>query len=96
MSFIYEQKIKGKVYLYKSTSYWDKEKKQPRQKRVYLGKKDEVLADTIIDRLKHTAIKIFVVVPLIVHRFVTHFEKALYLQKLDVSNLLSNSITSTL
>ncbi len=28
---------------------------------------DEVLADTIIDRLKHTAIKIFIVVPLIVY-----------------------------
>jgi transposase len=39
MSYIIEQKIKGKIYLYKVESYWDKEKKQARQKRVYLGPK---------------------------------------------------------
>jgi len=39
MSFIIKQKIKNQVYLYQVESYWDKEKKQPRQKRVYLGKK---------------------------------------------------------
>ncbi len=41
MSYIIEQKIKGKIYLYKVDSYWDKEKKQARQKRVYLGPKDK-------------------------------------------------------
>ena len=41
MSYIIEQKIKGKIYLYKVESYWDKEKKQPRQKRVYIGPKDK-------------------------------------------------------
>jgi len=40
MSFIAEQKIGGHVYVYRAESYWDKEKKQPRQRRVYLGKKD--------------------------------------------------------
>jgi transposase len=40
MSYIVEQKIKGNVYLYEVTSYWDKEKKQARQKRKYLGRKD--------------------------------------------------------
>ena len=40
MSYIIEQKIKGKIYLYKVDSYWDTEKKQARQKRVYLGPKD--------------------------------------------------------
>ena len=40
MSYMYEQKIRGHIYVYKVTSYWDKEKKQSRQKRVYLGKKD--------------------------------------------------------
>ena len=40
MSSIYEQEIKGQTYLYRSTSYWDKEKKQSRSKKVYLGKKD--------------------------------------------------------
>ena len=37
-----EQKIKGKIYLYKATSYWDKEKKQARQKREYVGAKEPV------------------------------------------------------
>lgn len=40
MSYIIEQKIKGKLYLYKVESYWDKEKQQARQKRVYLGPKE--------------------------------------------------------
>ena len=26
MSFTVEQKIKGRIYLYKATSYWDKER----------------------------------------------------------------------
>ena len=39
MSFIVEQKIKGNIYLYNVESYWDKEKKQPRQKRTYIGPK---------------------------------------------------------
>lgn len=39
MSYIIEQKIKGRLYLYKVTSYWDKTKKQARQKRVYIGPK---------------------------------------------------------
>lgn len=41
MSYIIEQKIKGRVYLYKVESYWDKGKKQARQKRVYIGPKDK-------------------------------------------------------
>lgn len=41
MSYIIEQKIKNKIYLYKVESYWDKEKKQARQKRVYIGPKDK-------------------------------------------------------
>src|SRR3972149_6007968 len=40
MSYIIEQKIKGKIYLYKVDSYWDTKKKQARQKRIYLGPKD--------------------------------------------------------
>ena len=40
MSYIIEQKIKGKIYLYKVDSYWDSEKKQARQKRVYIGPKE--------------------------------------------------------
>jgi hypothetical protein len=40
MSYIVEQKIKGKTYLYKAEAYWDKDKKQSRQKRTYIGRKD--------------------------------------------------------
>ena len=37
MAYTVRQKIKGRIYLYEVSSYWDKEKKQPRQKRKYLG-----------------------------------------------------------
>lgn len=40
MSYIVEQEIKGRIYLYKVYSYWDKDKKQSRQKRTYIGPKD--------------------------------------------------------
>ncbi|MCP4159376.1 MAG: IS1634 family transposase [Deltaproteobacteria bacterium] len=39
MAYTVEQKIKGRIYLYKVESYWDKEKKQPRQRRTYIGPK---------------------------------------------------------
>jgi hypothetical protein len=32
--------VKDHIYLYDVESYWDKEKKQSRQKRTYVGKKD--------------------------------------------------------
>ena len=41
MSYIIEQKIKGRIYLYKVDGYWDKDKKQARQRRIYLGPKDK-------------------------------------------------------
>lgn len=40
MSYIYDQKIKDKVYVYQVTGYWDKEKQQARQKRICLGRRD--------------------------------------------------------
>jgi len=40
MSYIIEKKVGSSIYLYEVTSYWDREKKQPRQKRRYLGKKN--------------------------------------------------------
>jgi transposase len=40
MSYIVEQKINGRIYLYEVESYWDKTKKQARQKRTYLGPKN--------------------------------------------------------
>ena len=39
MAYVVEQKIKGRIYLYKVESYWDKNKKQPRQRRTYIGPK---------------------------------------------------------
>ena len=40
MAYIVERKVKGNIYCYKVESYWDKEKKQPRQRTVYLGPKE--------------------------------------------------------
>jgi transposase len=40
MSFRIEQKIGNNIYFYEVTSVWNSEKKQPRQKRKYLGRKD--------------------------------------------------------
>ena len=42
MAFTIEQKIKGRIYLYEVEKVWDKEKKQSRQKRKYLGPKERV------------------------------------------------------
>ncbi len=42
MSLIYvPNKKNGTTYVYESTNYWDKEKKQSRSKRVCVGKLDE-------------------------------------------------------
>ncbi|OPY29983.1 MAG: hypothetical protein A4E31_00497 [Methanomassiliicoccales archaeon PtaU1.Bin030] len=41
MLFIFHQKVKGKTYAYEAESYWDPEKKAPRQRRRYLGVVDE-------------------------------------------------------
>lgn len=36
-----KNKRSGVTYVYESESYWDKEKKQPRSKRILIGKLDE-------------------------------------------------------
>ncbi len=41
MAYIVEQPIKGNIYLYRVESYWNKEKRQPRQHRIYLGPKEK-------------------------------------------------------
>ena len=41
MSYLHEVNRNGHIYVYEISSYWDKEKKQSRQKRVYLGKKNK-------------------------------------------------------
>jgi hypothetical protein len=40
MSYTVDQKIGKYIYVYEGESYWDPQKKQPRQKRRYLGKRD--------------------------------------------------------
>jgi transposase len=40
MPYIIEKPVGKSVYLYEVTSFWDPAKKQPRQQRTYLGKKD--------------------------------------------------------
>lgn len=50
MSYIIEQKIKGHTYLYEVESYWDPDKKQSRQRRKYLGKKDPESGQAITPR----------------------------------------------
>lgn len=50
MAYIIRQKIKGRVYLYEVESYWDSEKKQPRQRRKYLGKENPETGEAITPR----------------------------------------------
>ncbi len=59
MSFVIEQKIKGHVYFYEVTSYWDKEKQQSRQKRTYLGKKDPKTSEAVTPRKLPTVSTVF-------------------------------------
>lgn len=47
MSFEIDQTVGKYVYVYKVTSYWDKEKKQSRQKRKILGRRDLVTGKII-------------------------------------------------
>ena len=37
----------GQVYLYESESYWDKEKKAPRSRMVYLGREDPATKEVV-------------------------------------------------
>lgn len=47
MSYLVEQKVGDKIYVYEATSHWDREKKQSRQKRVFLGRKDPETGEII-------------------------------------------------
>ena len=53
MAYIVEQKIKGRIYLYEVESYWDKEKKQPRQRRKYIGPKEPKKKSEIKTKQSH-------------------------------------------
>lgn len=50
MSYRINQRIGKHVYVYEAESYWDPEKKQPRQKRKYIGKKDPVTGEVSTPR----------------------------------------------
>ncbi|MBP7868072.1 MAG: IS1634 family transposase [Acidobacteria bacterium] len=50
MAYIIRQKIKDRIYLYEVESYWNPEKKQPRQRRKYLGKEDPQTGEAIAPR----------------------------------------------
>lgn len=43
----HKDKRTGVTYVYESTSYWDKEKKQPRSKRTLIGKLDEATGEIV-------------------------------------------------
>lgn len=53
-----EDKKTGIKYAYESVSYWDKDKKQPRSKRKYLGKVDPDTGEIIPSRRSDAPIKI--------------------------------------
>jgi transposase len=50
MSYIVKQKIGNITYVLEATSYWDKEKKQSRQKRIVLGKIDPETGEVVPTR----------------------------------------------
>ncbi|MFK7826753.1 MAG: hypothetical protein AB8G05_21605, partial [Oligoflexales bacterium] len=54
MSYQIEQQIGSSIYVYQVESYWDKEKKQARQKRKYLGKKDPETGNILNKIDEHT------------------------------------------
>ncbi len=54
-SIVYQiDKKTGAKYAFESTSYWDKDKKQPRSRRRYLGKVDPETGDIIPSRGRTT------------------------------------------
>jgi transposase len=50
MSYIVKQKVGNITYVLEATSYWDKEKKQSRQKRRVLGKIDPETGEVVLTR----------------------------------------------
>lgn len=58
-SIVYQiDKKTGIKYAYESISYWDKEKKQPRSKRKYLGKVDPETGSIIPSKKEDSPLKI--------------------------------------
>ena len=57
MSYNVERRIRGHIYLYKVEAYWDKEKKQARQRSTYLGPKEKAGTKKIKQILARTVSK---------------------------------------
>ena len=86
MSYIIKQKDKnGNMYAYLVESYWDKEKKQSRQKRTYLGAWDEK-TETIKEKENQRSIKT-------TKSYGTPYLLQKIADELDISNKLSTSLT---
>lgn len=56
MTHIIEQKAGKHTYVYKTTSYWDSQKKQPGKKRIYLGKKDSSTGKVVSARKAYSSL----------------------------------------
>ena len=56
MTYITEQKVGKYIYVYEATSYWDSQKKQPRKKRRFIGKKDPLTGEIIKTRKNVTSL----------------------------------------
>jgi len=56
MSFLFDQPINGKVYVYRIENYWDKEGKVQKQRREYVGRRDEKTGDIIPKKIKKNPI----------------------------------------
>lgn len=54
MSYTVKQRIGNHTYLYEAQSYWDPEKKQPRQRRKYLGKVGPETGESFRPRASNT------------------------------------------
>lgn len=54
---VYQTDRRGNRYAYESTSYWDKEKGQPRSKRKYIGKVDPETGEIIPSKKTRTLVQ---------------------------------------
>lgn len=54
---VYQTDRNGNKYAYESTSYWDKEKNQPRSRRKYIGKVDPETGEIIPSKKTRTLVR---------------------------------------
>lgn len=53
MAFKVNQKVGKYTYVYEAESYWDKDKKQPRQRRKFLGRKDLISGEIVNTKIEN-------------------------------------------